>query len=137
VPRFPLHRLRGELEQTSALLDALPVAVLGAVHGDLVAAGDHTDQRSEVMLAVQVLRAMAIKQLTGWSYDELAFQLQDSSTLRRFCRLGAGDSLSESMLQTSIECITPQTWERVNRHLVEHARQQGIELDKRLRTAWK
>jgi hypothetical protein len=80
---------------------------------------------------------MAIKQMTGWSYDELAFHLQDSSMLRRFCRIGAGDLPSKSMLQTSIERITPKTWERVTRHLVEHAREQGIELEKRLRTGWK
>jgi hypothetical protein len=121
----------------SALLDGLPATTLGALERDLVAAGGNADQRSAVMTAAGVLRAMAIKQMTGWSYDELAFHLQDSSMLRRFCRMGSGASLSESTLRASIECITAQTWECVTRHLLEHAREQGIELEKRLRTGWK
>ena len=36
----------------------------------------------------QVLRIVVLKQLTGFSYEQLAFHLEDSLTYRRFCLLG-------------------------------------------------
>ena len=102
-------RLRVTLEQTSAILDALPGSTLAAVHAEIAAAGGDLDKGREGLSAAQVLRAMAIKQMTAWSYVELAFRLQDSSMLRGFCRIAAGASISESMLQKSIECVTPRS----------------------------
>lgn len=63
--------------------------------------------------------------MTGWEYDELAFQLQDSSMLRQFCRLGPSAVFSEVMLREVIERITPQTKECVMRHLAEHGFESG------------
>jgi IS5 family transposase len=72
--------------------------------------------------------------MTGSSYKELAFHLQDSLTFRGFCRISMGDSLSKSTLQKNIKCITPETWELVNRHLLGHAQGEGIERGKKTRT---
>jgi hypothetical protein len=104
--------LQEKLEQVSAVLDGLPTTALAAVTADVA--------RSERISAEQILRAIVVQRMTGWGYSELAFELQDSSMLRRFCRLGAGAVLSEAMLQEAIERITPQTIECVTRHLAAH-----------------
>ena len=58
--------------------------------------------------------------MTGWSSREIAFHVQDSSTLRKFCRLGPGDAFSEAMLQEAIQRITPPTMELLVSHLAAH-----------------
>jgi IS5 family transposase len=128
------HPLAGELTRMSAILDALPDTVLVVVHECIVAAGGDPDKGRDGMTAEQVLRAMVIKQMTGWSYKWLAFHLQDSSTMRAFCRLGPSNSFSKSTLQKNIKCITAKTWELVNRHLVAYAKERKIELGKKTRT---
>jgi IS5 family transposase len=128
------HPLARELERMSAIIDSLPETALVAVHADIVAAGGDPDKGREGMSADQVLRAMVLKQMTGSSYEQLAFHVQDSSTFRGFCRIGMGDSLSKTTLQKNIKCIRPETWELVNRHLVAHARDAGIERGKKTRT---
>ena len=128
------HPLARELERMSAIVDALPETVLVVLHACIVAAGGDPDKGREGMSAEQVLRAMVIKQMTGSTYKELAFHLQDSSTFRGFCRLAMGESFSKSTLQKNIKCITAETWELVNRHLVTYAKGQKIEFGKKTRT---
>src|SRR5262249_3254918 len=113
--KFP-RRLHAKLEQIGATLDALPGTTLQAVEADIDGVGDDAE-RHDGMSAPQVLRAMVIQQVTGMSYDELAFHLQDSSMFRGFCRIGAGQSFSPALLQKSIHRITPRTWECVRCHL--------------------
>lgn len=127
----PLAR---EFERMSAIIDALPETVLVVIHACIVAAGGDPDKGREGMSAEQVLRAMVVKQMTGSSYRWLAFHLQDSSTYRGFCRLTPRDFFSKSTLQKNIKCITPETWELVNRHLVTYAKERKIELGKKTRT---
>ena len=74
----------------SAIIDSLPEDVLVAIHACIVAAGGDPDRGREGMSADQVLRAMVVKQMTGSSYQELAFHLQDSSTFRGFSRITMG-----------------------------------------------
>ena len=47
-----------------------------------------TTAAQDRITAEQILRALLIKQLHHYSYDELAFHLADSATYRAFCRLG-------------------------------------------------
>lgn len=94
------------------MLDEMPSTALAAVSAD--------SARSERIAAEQILRAIVVQRMTGWGYDDLAFHVQDSSMLRRFCRLGAGDAFSEAMLREAIQRITPQAMELVTRHLVAH-----------------
>jgi IS5 family transposase len=128
------HTLARELTQMSTILDALPDTVLVVVHASIVAAGGDPDKGRDGMSAEQVLRAMVIKQMTGSSYKALSFQMQDSASVRAFCRIARGDSFSKSTLQKNIKCISAETWELVNRHLVAYAKARKIELGKKTRT---
>lgn len=104
--------MQEKLEQVSVILDKLPATALAAVAADVA--------RSKRVSVEQVLRAIVVQRMTGWGYSELAFQLQDSSMVRRFCRLGAGAVFSEVMLREAIEHITPPTKECVISHLSAH-----------------
>jgi IS5 family transposase len=51
---------------------------------------------------------MLIKQMNGFSYNELAFHLADSSCYRAFCRFGiADDQPTRSTLQKNIKRVRP------------------------------
>ena len=85
------------------------------------------------MTAEQVLRAALIKQMMGFSYEELEFHLQDSITYRWFCRFHLQDSFKKSTLNHNIKAITPETWEEVNRVLLEYAKKNAIEAGRKVR----
>lgn len=105
------------------------------VQADLLAGGIAADRGRDGMSGEQVLRALVIKQANGFSYEELAFHLADSQSYRAFCLLGFADQPpSKSTLQRNLKRVRAETLERVNRVLVQHAQEQGIEDGKRLRS---
>ena len=98
-----------EWEAISTLLDSLPGAIAW-VHEDLVGGPRGSRIGREAMSSEQVLRTLIVKQLNGFSYEELAFHLEDSLTYRRFCRFGMGQTIPKrSTLQANIKRIKPLT----------------------------
>lgn len=84
--------------------------------------------------AEQVLRAAVLKQLNGFSYDELAFHIADSRTYLRFC--GFTHPLQvpkKSAFAENIKRISPETWEQINRTLVGYAEARGVEDGQKVR----
>jgi len=80
------------------------------------------------MSADQVLRAAMVMILFGFTYEDLAFHISDSEVLRHFCRIGFGDKgFKKSALNANIKRISPETWEAINRDLVGHANEEGVE----------
>ena len=126
-----------ELQTMSATLDALP-EVVKWVHDDLIRrAGKRIDPRKgrQGMTAEQVLRALIIKQMNGFSYEQLAFHLADSTSYRAFCRLGFDDqSPKKSRLQSNIKRVRALTWERINGELVRYAAELRVETGLTVRT---
>ena len=119
-----------ELEAISDLLDQHPM--LGAIVAqDISRAGSRLGGG---LTGAQALRALVVKQMNGFSYDELAFHLADSQTYRTFCQIGLTDrSPKRSTLAENIKRIKASTLERVNRSLVEAARIAGIERGRKVR----
>lgn len=121
----------------SRALDAKRVgSSLRAVHADLLRVRKaDAKQGRRGMSAEQVARAAIVKQMFGFSYDELAFQLSDSIQLRGFCRLShAEDAPGRSALQANIGAVRAETWEAMNKALVKHARDCGVEHGRWMRT---
>jgi len=85
------------------------------------------------LTAEQILRAGIIKQIGGYSYRELAFHLEDSRAYRQFCRIGFGGSFKKSAWQRGIKAISPETWEQVNRELMDYAVGQNLEKGRKVR----
>jgi IS5 family transposase len=128
------HRHAVEVQQMSAVLDQL-CGVVELVHADLVHHECKPDKGRKGLTAEQVLRALFVKQMTGSSYEGLAFHLADSSCYRWFCRFGIGDPAPDkSTLQKAIKQIRPETMEAINRKVVGFALKQNIEHGRKIRT---
>jgi IS5 family transposase len=89
---------------------------------------------AEGMSADQVLRAAVVMRLYDFTYEQLAFHIYDSRAMRRFCRIGIADrGFGKSALNANIKRISPQTWERISRDLLEHAKDENIEKGRKAR----
>src|SRR6266542_2657065 len=86
------------------------------------------------MSSEQVLRALIVKQLSGFSYKELAFHLDDSLTYRRFCRFGVGERAPKrSTPQANIKRVKASTVEMINRMVVREAGDRKVESGTKVR----
>ena len=115
------------LEDMSRLLDDNPI-ITDMVFQDLTKGHMLKRTGAEGMNAEQVLRAAVVKQLEGFSYEDLAFHLIDSTCYRNFCRIPYfHKGFKKSSLCSNIKSISAETWEAVNRILVANAEDKGIE----------
>ena len=124
-PQLPLtvpwiaHAHATELAAMSALLDEQPA--LGArVQQDLEAGCPRNARTGRRGLSgEQTLRLLIVRQLTGWTYAELAFHLADSMTYRAFCRVSALTATpSKSALAATLRRVSPRTLAMLNDDLV-------------------
>jgi IS5 family transposase len=114
-------------------LDLLPGAV-ELVAKDLAKGTKGTKAGRMGMSGEQVLRAALLKQMHGWSYDELAFALADSPTFRTFCRIGFVDRApKKAALAANIKRVRPETFEQFNRMTMAKANDAGVEKGKKVR----
>lgn len=125
------NKVARELEAISLVLDQSP-AILDLIFQDLVKY-QRTDTGRDGMTAEQVLRCAILKQYRDLTYEELAFHLEDSMAFRSFARLKMGQYPCGSALQENIKAIAAETWEAVNRLLLEQAAQQKVEKGRTVR----
>lgn len=133
-PQFPLmtqwiaHSHAVELAGMSALLDEQP-ALTQAIQQDLDAACPKNPRTGRPGLTgEQTLRVLVVRQLTGWTYDELAFHLADSATYRAFCRIDAlAKPPSRSALAAAVERVQPATLAAMNDQLVTSGAARKVE----------
>lgn len=122
-----------ELQGISKILDDNPI-INEWVLQDLAQETASYDTGAEGMTAAQVIRAAIIKQMEGYSYEDLAFHLSDSVSYRAFCRIGFADKgFQKSALCKNIKAISPETWEAINRILVAYGQDKKIEKGKQTR----
>ena len=127
------HERGRELVAMSEVLDAAP-EILEFIRADLLERGQDPERGRPGMTAEQVLRALVIKQMNRFSYDELAFHLADSIAYRTFCRFGfEGQSPRKSAIQQNIKALRPETLEQVNRVLIGCAEAEAIERGRKIR----
>lgn len=138
-PQIPLmessrrYKHGRELQAMSDILDAEP-RIVQLVHADLVRGGVDPGKGREGMTAEQVIRSLIVKQLNGYSYEELAYRLSDSRGCGAFCRFGIVDETpKKSTLQRNIKCIKAETMEAINVLIIQYACQKGIERGRKLR----
>lgn len=133
-PQLPLtapwiaHAHATELAAMSALLDEQP-ALSARVQQDLEA-GCPTNARTgrPGLTGEQTLRLLLVRQLTGWTYAELAFHLADSMTYRAFCRVSALTATpSKSALAATLRRVSARTLAALNDALVTSAEARRVE----------
>jgi len=128
------HPHSEDLKSIGQILDAHPI-INEMVLQDLTRNVVKHDTGARGMSAEQVLRAAIIKQMEGFSYEDLAFHLLDSVCYRSFCRIGFADKgFKKSALCHNIKAISPKTWEAINRVLVEYGKKKKIEKGRESRT---
>ncbi len=130
---FIAHEHARELRKIGDILDQIPEAST-LIYDDLIAHRPDTSTGRPGLSGDQALRLFIIKQMNGFSYEELAFHLADSRCYRAFCGYGIDEkSPKKSALQQNIKRIQPETMELVNRLVVEEARLQKIEKGRKVR----
>jgi len=135
MPHILDHCQSQELEVISGIIDATPT-ICAQILQDLNR-GKSESQRAGAkgMSAEQVLRCAIVKVLFDFTYEELAFHIVDSQSLRWFCRIGmAEEGFKKSALNRNIKVISARTWEMINRQILGYAKQEGIEKGRKVRT---
>ena len=132
-PSFPLHQCEHrhgkELEQVSRILDENPT-LSEVVVQDLES---DSGRGAPGMSGEQILRCAVIKKLEGLSYDRLAFALEDSLTLRDFCRFSFQKAPKRSTLAENISRIGPGVWKQIADALTQWAARSGLEKGRKVR----
>lgn len=86
------------------------------------------------MSAEQVVRAAIVKTLFSFTYEELAFHLVDSKSIRRFCRIGIADKgFKKSVLNKNIKSLSGVTWQAINEMILGYAVEHKIEKGRKVR----
>lgn len=128
------HQHASELHQIRRLVGEQP-EIVELIHADLIRGLSNPQRgRRGKMSAEQVLMALLIKQMNGFSYAVLAYHLADSRTYRAVCGFGIADKVpSGSTLQRDIKKIRARTLEAINRILLASAAAKGIEKGRKVR----
>ena len=127
------HPHVGELTAIDAILNELP-GVAELVYEDLVRGLTNPKVGRKGMSAEQVLRVLLVKQMTGFSYDQLVFHLGDSSAYRSFCKLGFADAApAKPTLKRNLKRVRAETLEKVHWLVVEVATERGVEKGRKVR----
>ena len=127
------HSHAAELAKMSQILDAHP-AMAELIGQDLVRGVRHPERGTRGMSGDQVLRVLVLKQMNGFSYAELSFHVADSVSYRTFCRFGALSSTpSRSTLAENLKKVRPETLEQIQRIVLQHAAQSGVERGRKVR----
>jgi len=128
------HPQSQELEYISEIIDENPT-MSDLILQDLTK-GRKSDFRKGAngMSADQVLRVAIVKTLFGFTYEELAFHIVDSQTLRWFCRIGIADKgFQKSTLNKNIKSLSDESLKKINEIIVNHAKDEGIEKGRTVR----
>jgi transposase, IS5 family len=130
-PRHLGYKRAGELAAIDRILVANPQAA-ELVWNDLQGRVAKTGRPG--LSADQVLRAAIVKQIYGFSYEDLAFHLADSQTYRNFCGFYLAEQApKKSSLASNIKRVKAATWEKINRILLDYAKEEGLEDGLRVR----
>ena len=122
-----------ELDGIGRILDATPT-ICDLAMQELPPRAAKCQSGARGMTAEQVIRAAIIKQMFEFSYQDPAFHLIDSVSLRRFCRIGIADKgFKKSVLCKNIKALSPETWEMINHCIVQYAQDNGIEKGRQVR----
>lgn len=128
------HPQERELEVISEIIDATPT-ICECVLQDLNRGKIFTHRTgARGMSADQILRATIIMRIFEFTYEELAFHISDSRSLRRFCRIGFADKgFKKSALNANIKSLSEETWQIILRDLLGYAEKENIEKGRKAR----
>jgi len=128
------HPQAHELEAISRIINGQPT-ICDHVMQDLHKGRPvNANKGARGMTAEQVLRTAIVKMLFGFTYQELAFHIIDSQSIRRFCQIGIADKgFKKSVLNKNIKALSERTWQAINQNLIHYAKDHKIEKGRQVR----
>ena len=81
-----------------------------------------------------VLRMLVVRRLYSYSYEETVERVQDSLSLRQFCRVYLHDVPVDTTLIRCANVIQPKTLEKFNERIIELAVERKVTRGRKLRT---
>lgn len=133
VPRIEHPHVR-ELEKISEIVDDLD-GVVDQVHADLTRHLSNPSKGRRAMRSEQVLRILILKQLKGFSYAELQFELSTSWAYQYFCRWDTNETVPDRRtLQRNIARIRTETIQMVHQAVIGYAVDNKVENGRKVRT---
>ena len=127
------HSHARELEAISRILDEEP-GMAEQVGQDLVREVKNPGTGARGMSGDQVLRVLVVKQMNGFSYEELHFHLLDSASYRTFCRFGALEEVpGKSTVAENAKKVRAETLEAIDRLVLGRAAKKGVEKGRKVR----
>ena len=120
---FAQHEFSDFLHDLSGLLDEHP-EILAELEEDLLTEGAKPTGRRGLSVE-SIFRCLILKQITGVSYQMLAFHLADSHSYRSFARLERDCYPSKSALSANIRRIRPATLQHIFELLCVNAFENG------------
>jgi len=121
------HPHAEELKEIGEILDSDPDLV-NLVAEDLNRGLRFPERGARGLPPAMVLRALVLKQLHGYSYEELAFHLTDSVSFRAFCGIDPGQKgPKRSALQKNFKRLRPETLAAISTAVVKLACDEGVE----------
>lgn len=121
----PNHEIGKDLQAMSKILDDC-IDCLDWVEQD-VGSRNVVETGRKGLPIESILRCAVLKQFRDLSYSELAFCMEDSCACQAFARLPMGIFPKKTVLQETISAIKPATWEKINHHLLRHAKESKVE----------
>ena len=112
---YSQHEFSDFLRSLSDLLDNHP-ELLKLMEKDLLTDGVQATGRKGLSVE-SIFRCMLLKQMTGVSYEMLAFHLTDSHSYRAFARLDRNSHPGKSGLSCNIRLLSAETLENIFREL--------------------
>lgn len=121
------HPHAREMETISRILDE-EAGIAERVGQDLVRGLKNPQTGARGMSGDQVLRVLLVKQMNGFSYEELHFHLIDSASYRTFCRFGILEEVpAKSTVAENLKKVQAETLEEINRVLLKRAAREKVE----------
>jgi IS5 family transposase len=131
VPRLDL-RFEPQLEQLDRLLD--DDEILDRVRDDLARRYPRTRSRGRPSTPVEViLRMLVVMRLSGRSYEQVEYFVNDGLVLRQFCRAYLGRVPDDTTLIRWANTIGPGTVQAINDRVVQLARSLKVTRGRKLR----
>ena len=82
--------------------------------------------RKDVYSTPTLLRALIIKKMENYTFEQLTFYLAQVGIFRQFCSLGNRISIATALMCRVEKAISPQTWEKINFILTSYAKSNSI-----------
>lgn len=120
----PLRLTQDFYQMYQVISDALDAnrAILELAHRDFERHEKRTKRNFEGIASDTVLRMVVVKFVENLSFRDTVIRIDDSQMLRFFCRIYDDPPIDFTTFAKLTHCIQPQTWEEINKLLVQFCR---------------